>query len=353
VKGRRRLQGIALTVAVGAAGGSVFFLLHLPLAWMLGAMCATTFAALAGAPLRMPRPVRATMIAVLGTLLGSSFTPHVLDKLVHWAAAATAILGYVVLATTLVTLYFHRLGGFDRVTAFFSATPGGLGEMSLVGEASGGDPRQIALSHATRILILVFVLPFYLRDVVGLPIGTSVGPIGNRPVASLVELSILALAAGAGFYLARLARIPSAPLLGPLTFSAAIYLLGVVQGGPPWQLVAGAQVVVGAAVGARFVGLDFRVLGRTVLLSVGASAVMLLVAVGYAEAMAPLLGLDHHVLLLALAPGGLAEMALIALSLHYDAAFVSTMHLCRVMSIVLLAPLLFSWLGWKAAGPAD
>lgn len=349
MKGRRRLQGIALTVAVGAIGGTIFYLLHLPLAWMLGAMCATTLAALAGAPLRMPRPVRSAMVAVLGTLLGSSFTPQVLGQLVHWAAAAVAILGYVVLATTLVTHFFHRLGGFDRVTAFFSATPGGLGEMALVGEASGGDPRRIALSHATRILILVFVLPFYLRDVAGLPIGASAGPIGGRPVASLLELSILALAAGVGFYVARLVRIPSAQLLGPLAFSAAIYLLDIVQGGPPWQLVAGAQVVVGAAVGARFVGLDFRALGKAVLLAVGASAIMLLLAVGYAEAMAPLLGIDHHVLLLALAPGGLAEMALIALSLHYDAAFVSTLHLCRVMSIVLLAPLLFRWLGWRTA----
>lgn len=344
----RGLRGIALALAVGAVGGAAFYFLRLPLAWMLGAMCFTTAAALAGAPLAMPRPLRSAMIAVLGTLLGSSFTPEVLDRLEHWAAAAGAVLAYVALATALVTIYFRRVGGFDRVTAFFAATPGGLGEMALIGELNGGDPRKIPLSHATRVLILVFVLPFYLRDVAGLPIGPTGGSIGGRPDATVLELLILAAAAAAGFTTARLLRIPSAQLIGPLAFSASVYLLEIVKGGPPWQLVAGAQIVVGAAVGARFVGLNLRELGRTVLLAAGSSVIMLGLAVAYAEAVSPLLGLDHHVLLLALAPGGLAEMALIALSLDFDAAFVSTMHICRVMSIVLLAPVLFRWLGWKA-----
>ena len=56
---------------------------------------------------------------------------------------------------------------------------------------------------------------------------------------------------------------------------------------------------------------------------------------------APYLGIERAALLLALSPGGVAEMSLIALSLDIDVAFVSTMHAARILFIVVLAPLAF------------
>ena len=45
--------------------------------------------------------------------------------------------------------------------------------------------------------------------------------------------------------------------------------------------------------------------------------------------------------LLAFAPGGLAEMSLIALALGVDVAYVATHHVVRIFFIVALAPLVF------------
>jgi uncharacterized membrane protein AbrB (regulator of aidB expression) len=56
---------------------------------------------------------------------------------------------------------------------------------------------------------------------------------------------------------------------------------------------------------------------------------------------------------LVLAPGGLAEMTLVALSLGVDVAFVSTMHLLRIALVVILAPAIFKVLGWKAEAPPE
>ncbi len=44
---------------------------------------------------------------------------------------------------------------------------------------------------------------------------------------------------------------------------------------------------------------------------------------------------------LAFAPGGLAEMSLIAIAINADAAFVATHHVVRIFLIVVLAPLAF------------
>jgi hypothetical protein len=52
-------------------------------------------------------------------------------------------------------------------------------------------------------------------------------------------------------------------------------------------------------------------------------------------------GLPVVALMLAFAPGGLAEMSLIAIAIGADAAFVATHHVVRIFLIVVLAPLAF------------
>lgn len=49
-------------------------------------------------------------------------------------------------------------------------------------------------------------------------------------------------------------------------------------------------------------------------------------------------GIDQG--MLALAPGGLTEMGLIALAIHADVAFVALHHVVRILVVIVLAPLL-------------
>ncbi|MBT6429932.1 MAG: AbrB family transcriptional regulator, partial [Rhodospirillaceae bacterium] len=134
----------------------------------------------------------------------------------------------------------------------------------------------------------------------------------------------------------------------PMVVSAAAYLAGFVDGRPPAELIAVAQVVIGSAIGARFVGLDLRKTAKPIILGVISALSMLAMAVAFAYVVAPLLGLPMYALLLALSPGGLAEMSLIALALDVDTAFVATMHLVRILLIVTLAPIFFRAMGWKS-----
>jgi uncharacterized membrane protein AbrB (regulator of aidB expression) len=72
-----------------------------------------------------------------------------------------------------------------------------------------------------------------------------------------------------------------------------------------------------------------------------ATAVLLLLAALFGEAVEATLGIPFSAALLAFSPGGLAEMSLIALSLDIDAAYVSSHHIVRIFMIVLAAPFLF------------
>jgi uncharacterized membrane protein AbrB (regulator of aidB expression) len=51
-------------------------------------------------------------------------------------------------------------------------------------------------------------------------------------------------------------------------------------------------------------------------------------------------GIDLVVLLLAYAPGGVAEMSLIALAIGADAGFVAVHHLVRIVCVMVAVPLL-------------
>ncbi len=89
---------------------------------MLGAMAATSIAAISGVPLAMSKHLRHLMIAVIGVLLGSAFTPDLADQIVRWAASLAILALFLILLAVLVPWCLRR-AGYDRATAFFSALP--------------------------------------------------------------------------------------------------------------------------------------------------------------------------------------------------------------------------------------
>ena len=329
------------TLVVGAAGGALFAWLNLPLAWMLGAMVATTAASLGGANLYVPGPMRSIMVAVIGVLLGASFTPEVVEKAREWPLTIGCLLLYLGFLVGVLFLYFHRIVGLDVPTAYFSATPGGLSEMVITGAAMGADDRTIALIHSSRILLVVLTIPLWYRFMTGVvatpsAMGPSIGAIG------LTDVTVLAACAVAGVVVGRLLRLPAYRLSGPLLASAAVHVTGLNESAPPWEVVAVAQVVVGSAIGARFTGVPVRRVLGLMATALASTVLMLAATVSFALVLAPATGLDWRSIVLAYAPGGLAEMSLIALSLGIETAFVATHHVIRIGLIVVAAPLVFA-----------
>lgn len=333
-------------LALGALGGAVFYFLHLPLPWMMGAMTFTTIAAVSGVRIAMMPRVRMIFVAILGIMLGSAFTPQIFDHLQNWAISFLWLGLYVVVTTFLVRHYYIRFAGYDSVTAYFSAAPGGLSEMIMAGSAFGGDEARISLAHGARILVAVFVLSFGYRWLGGYtPAGQAT--IANAAPLDLIDLLWLAGAGVIGFFGARLIRMPAYALVGPMVVSAGLHVAGMTASRPPAELIAVAQVVVGSMIGARFTGLPLRLVIRGIILAVGATAILLLVAVGFGFAVDATAEVPFGSALLAFAPGGLAEMSLIALALGIDAAYVSSHHVVRIFMIVVAAPLVFRLLRHK------
>lgn len=334
-------KAVLLALGLGTAGGTGFFLADLPLPWMLGSMSACIIAALAGAKPAMVMPLRSVMLAVLGVMLGSSFTPDLLGQAAQWAPSLVSLFVAMAVATALVMAYLRRVGGMSVPTAYFAAAPGGVNEMVVTGSALGGDEHTIAMIHFLRILLIVFTIPFGFQLATGIHGAPMDATMGRMVDLKLVDAALLLACVGGGVLLGRLARFPAATLTGPMAASSLVHILGLTASHPPAELVVAAQVVTGAGLGCRMVGLSWRHLAQAFRVALGSTMILIMISAGLAGLLAWLTPLPFSMLLLAFVPGGIAEMCLIALALGQDVAFVSTHHVLRVILVIACAPLAF------------
>lgn len=328
----------------------MFAQFNMPLAWMLGAMMATTVAALSGIPVAMSNRIRGPMVSVVGVLLGSAFTPDIIGRAGEWASGLGILMAYIVIATGISFLFFRLVARTDTVTSYFAAAPGGLNEMFLFGESMGGDGRVISLVHASRILFVVMTVPFFFRWTAGLDGSYGAGGGASADAVALIDFpltdaAILTVCAVAGYFGGKMLKIRAAQLVGPLLLSAIAHMTGLTDSRPPFEIVAIAQVIMGAGIGCRFTGMKVAHIGRIMAMALISTALMLAVTAAMSLGFGSPDGISAAALALALAPGGVAEMSLIGLALGVDIAFVSTMHIVRITIVILVAGPLFKLLG--------
>ena len=332
---------VVLALLIGSAGALIFVWLHLPLPWMLGAMTATTIAALAGAPVEGPHKVRPVMFAVLGVMLGGTFAPEMLGRAGQWLGSLALLLACVSLTAAVAYPYFRKVARFDPVTAFCCAMPGGMSQMVLIGGAMGGDEGKIGLIHGSRVLVAVFAIPIWFQVTGQLQVvDRSTFGVGIESI-EFGDVLVLTGAGALGWALAWKLKLPSAMLLGPLIVSATLHVTGLTHSEPPRELINLAQLIIGASVGCRFAGVPTREVMRALVVGAGLTVIMLSIAMVFAVVVSWIGTATLPAAILSFTPGGLPEMSLMALALGVDVAFVVAHHVTRIVMIVAVAPIFF------------
>ena len=116
-------------------------------------------------------------------------------------------------------------------------------------------------------------------------------------------------------------------------------LLGIVHHRPPAEAIVGAQFMIGVGIGVGYVGVTFKELKRDVTAGIAFVLLLAVLAVLFTEAVV-LLGLAPPLnAFLAFAPGGQAEMTLLAILVGADLGFVIVHHLTRIFIVITCAPI--------------
>lgn len=331
------MRHIFYAYVVAALGVMIFHLLHLPLPWLLGPIIACLIAAILGVPMRGISSLNNLMRTILGVAVGATFTWALVITMAGMWTTLILVPVMVMLIGLIGVPYFQRLWGFDFATSYYSAMPGGLQDMLLFGEEAGGDVRALSLIHATRVLVIVVALPFILKSYWGVDLTNPPGaPATTLPISQLL---LMALCGVVGWQIAKAVGMFGASILGPMILAAILALFGVLQHRPPAEAIWMAQFFIGMTVGVKYAGVTVEEVSRDIAAAIGFCVILLVLAAGFVEAIHLFALAPPLETLLAFAPGGQAEMAILALIAGADMAFVIAHHVLRIVVVILGAPL--------------
>ena len=325
------------TILLAAFGAVLFWALSLPLPFLFGPMAACLVAALAGVKLQGLGQVSVAARTILGVAVGASVTPAVVSELPQMALSIALIPLYVAIIGVIGTPYFVRVCRFDPITAYYASMPGGLQDMVIFGQEAGGDVRALSLVHATRVLIIVTLAPIILTGFLG---GSLANPIG-APAASIPihELGLMVLAALIGWKGGERIGLFGASIIGPMIVTGVLSLSDVIHARPPAEAILAAQFFIGMGIGVYYVGVTATELRRVVLSGTGFVLLLAVLAAVFASVVVwfdlagPVEGF------IAFAPGGQAEMTVLAIIAGADLGYVVLHHLTRIVLVIAGAPI--------------
>jgi len=340
---------VSRTLLVALLGAQFAKRCNTPLPWMLRSMASTSLVAVLGVEVYVPKWMKQSMQAVIGTQLGCQFRPNILLTIYKSAGSAVGLLLLTSLGTLVGSVYLQRVAHYDVLTSIFAAAPGGLNDMLILGSELGGDEKAISLTHICRLLCVMAVLPMMLHAFGLVSVGSQSDflqtqiPVGAPLSASLPPREICALLTCILLGPTLAYGLPARFMLGPLFLSAGLHVLGLAAGEAPRWLICFAQSVLGAATGAQLAssGASPKEMGSAVLVGLGATTLLLLLALAATSVVQKMLSCDTvplPLLLLAYSPGGMTEMCLLASGQGYDVAFVAAHHILRIMSLLTCLP---------------
>ena len=320
---------------IGAAGGAGFDVLGLPAAWISGAMVAVAAAALSGAAIDMPAWLRQLAFIVLGFSMGANITPATLAKIALWPASLLFLAGSIATTSIALSSYLRLVHRWDRSTAAFSAVPGAFTYLLAMAMRSHADVPRVAVTQLIRLLVLTALLPLLLS---ALEQGAGIARAALTSSAGPAELVLALAACGAVGAVCERLNLPAGTLLGAMFASVLVHGSGLTDARLSPGLLIPGYVVTGTFVGLRFKGVSLRLILETLVAGLITVMLGLIVAGGFALAAATLLDLPLDQLLLAYAPGGVDVMAILALALGLDPAFVGVHHALRFMTLSVALP---------------
>ncbi len=273
------LRETLVTLAIGAAGAALFWLIGFPAAVLTGPAAAVSAATLMGVPTLMPARLRDGVFLVIGVTIGSTVTPEVIATALTWPISLAVLVVTLVAVVVVAQAALMRGFGYDKMTALLCATPGHLSYVLTLSTDLNADVPRVALVQTVRVLLLTLAVPVLIAlwGVEGTAYLTDYGAISPLALAATFPVAL-----AVGWVFLRL-HVPAALVLGGMAVSAIGHGTGLTPGTIPVWLQVGAFMCMGTLIGTRFRGFDPRgvwaALGAGVVTTIIACAVAAIGAV--------------------------------------------------------------------------
>ncbi len=337
----------ALVLVVSVPGALFAEYLNIPLAWFLGPMIVTSIITLCGLKTQMPKLVLSTVLILLGLYIGNYIDKNLFSQIHQWAWTSLIMFGYIILSVLLVSKYLEKFSGYEKKTSIFSAAPGALGPLLILAEDEKSDLSRVATSHLIRLIIIITVFPFLVNSFYETEnVKLTEEIIQNQNVFHLfilIFVSIIFIIIFDKF------KIPAALLSGTLIASGFLQINEIVSYKLPSDIINYCLLILGSSVGCRFANKTFNEVAKNALHSFVATFMLVVLGVIAAFTAGLVIDKNFFTLLLSYCPGGIYEVAVIAIFFDLDPEFVSFHHIIRLLMILFVIPLILRLISKKSS----
>ncbi len=343
-----KLANIGVTFLLGLAGGTLFFLLHLPLPWILGsAFAVMTMNALRPQRIEWPKTLGEAGIIVVAFKLGQTVTVDTLRTI--WNDLPGMILSSImwICICLAIGLLFSKAAGISKEDGILGCVPGGLSQMVMIADGmKGANPGNVAIIQTARLVVVLYTVPFLAASFAGAG--------GGEAAAALPETAAAAAAASASWpaaagyaalpvvpligWLAKRCKLPAGEFIGPFLLVGALAAAGMAWPEVPDGALSLAQVLIGIFIGQRVQPAIMWKNKRLGPLSFASAAFLVGLTAAAAWILTTLTSASIVTWFLALAPGGLGDVAVTALVLDADVQQVTAYQIFRLVIVLVAAP---------------
>ena len=311
---------------------------NIPLAWFLGPMIVTSIAALSGLKIIMPKIVLSFILIILGLHIGNYIDQNLFNQMINWIWTSLIMLIYIIICILVVSKYLRKFSGYGKKASIFSAAPGALGPLMILAESEKTDLSQVATSHLIRLIIIITVIPFIIVN----NTNTDTLLIEKFDYMSQNHINLILLVSVSLFFIFIFDKIkvPAALLSGTLFASGLLQITDIASYKLPDETVNFCLLILGSSVGCKFAEKTVKEIANNSLHSIVATTI--LVVLGLLAAYVSTFFVDTNILtlILSFSPGGIYEVAVIAIAFNLDPDFVAFHHIIRLLFILFTVPII-------------
>ena len=327
-----------IVILISIPSAIVADFLNIPLAWMIGPMIATSLIALKGVQVIMPKLALSSILIILGLHIGNYIDQNLINQMVNWIWTTIIMFFYIIVSILIVSKYLQKFSDYKEKTSIFSAAPGALGPLMILAEYEKSDLSQVATAHLIRLIIIITLFPFIIVSLY--PADTIELEKFDYMSQNHWELILLILVSLVFIFFFDKAKVPAALLSGTLVASGILQIFDIASYKLPDASINFCLLILGASVGCRFANKTFKEVANNSFH--GLVATMLLVLLGLIAAYIATFFVDNNFLslILSFCPGGIYEVAVIAIAFDLEPDFVAFHHIIRLLFILFVVPVI-------------
>ncbi|MGM0752174.1 MAG: AbrB family transcriptional regulator [Bacillota bacterium] len=337
------MHPILLAFVVGIMGGGVFTLLHLPLSWLLGSMTSVFLInKWTKHDLSWPSYFRDLGLIIVGYAIGQSFSQETMIEIVTQLPSMLTMTVAIIAFSMVLAYITSKMTGIGFSSTITGSIPGGLSQMVALGEEMKNiDLTVVTILQVIRLLSVIFVVPFLVFSPLlegrgGSNAGSAV-PSLEAPSFQWIFFLFFIIAIVSGIVAKRI-HLPTPAMLGPILVIGGFSVAGFSIPHMPDPFIILAQLSLGIYFSFMMNFSSSKGLSNFIVWSLFTSVSLILCCAGLSFVLSRWHDMTFLTAFISLAPGGMAEMALVGQAVNADLSIITGYHLFRILFILFIIP---------------